>query len=254
MKINGFSIPSATSLTVLLFSLFFSPHALTETITLVTGDWTPYTSSKEGEWKMAETVVVEAFKLEGIDAKLEHYPWKRSYTMVLDGEAEGTFPWYSNEEHRAETIESKEVLIQAEEVFFYKKNNPFDWSTFEDLKAYSIGGTIGYSHVALLQSHGITVNAAASDEVNFKKLQAGRIDLFPASKLVGLTLVKSLFGEKSSDITYHPKSLSEGEAFVLFSKKTGNGQRLSDTFDKGLKKLKESGRYKQIFDAFLDEM
>ncbi len=254
MKANGSSSSPVTSIAVLLFSLFFSPYALTETITLVTGEWAPYTSSKAGEGKVAETVVIEAFKQEGIDVKLEHYPWKRSYTMVVQGEAEGTFPWYSNEEHRAETIESKEVLIKAEEVFFYQKSHPFDWSTFEDLKKYSIGGTIGYSHVALLKSHGINVDAVATDELNFKKLEAGRIDLFPASKLVGLTLVKSMFGDKASEITYHPKPLSEGEAFILFSKKTGNGQRLSDTFDKGLKKLKESGRYKQIFDEFLNEM
>jgi len=43
-----------------------------ETITISTGEWAPYTSQNDPNGKVAETIVREAFKLEGIDVKYSY--------------------------------------------------------------------------------------------------------------------------------------------------------------------------------------
>ena len=40
-----------------------------DTISNSTGEWAPYTSQNDPNGKVAETIVREAFKLEGIDVK-----------------------------------------------------------------------------------------------------------------------------------------------------------------------------------------
>jgi len=66
------------------------------------------------------------------------------------------------------------------------------FSHLEDLKPYRIGVTLGYSYGpefdALLKT--MTAEPAASDYLNYKKLLAQRIDIFPANEIVARGLFK----------------------------------------------------------------
>ena len=94
---------------------------------------------------------------------------------------------------------------------------------------------------------GINAQAVPSEELNFKKMLAGRIDVYQTSKTVGHATINKIFtAEEARQFTNHPVPAVENEFYILFSKKTSNGQYLADRFDAGLKKLKESGRYDSI--------
>ena len=140
------------------------------TINLLTGEWPPYTSKSELKGKMAEAIVSEAFKLEGVTVKYEYYPWKRSYRSAKEGFGAGTFPWYKSEQRENDFIVTKEPLLKVKNVFFHLKSLDFQWESYEDLKKYSIGGTIGYTDTALLQSKGLNVQLVPREELNLKKL------------------------------------------------------------------------------------
>lgn len=239
-------------ISTLAMTVLMALSAQAETLRMAIGEWAPYTSEANPQGKLAEALVTEALKTQGIDVEYSYFPWKRSYEAVVAGDFDATFPWYNNEERDAQLIVSDEPLVQEQEVFFHRTDTDFEWSSLGDLSGMSVGGTIGYSHVQQLEDAGISVNTAASDDVNFKKLINGRIDVFPASKIVGNTMINNLFSaSKASELTFHPKPLSQGDMYIMFSRNIDGGQRMADAFDEGLTELKNSGRYDEIVNQYL---
>jgi len=225
-----------------------------QTITLFIGEWAPYTSQKDDKGKISEIIVAEAFKLENIDVKYEYYPWKRSYRGVKEGLAVGTFPWYYSEQKEKDFIVTKEFLIRTKTVFFHLKSLKFHWESYEDLKNYSIGGTIGYTGTVLLKEKGLVIQLVPREELNYKKMMKHRIDITASSTVVGVQLINKLFSKKERDLfTYHPKALFDSKMYMLISKKIPNAQELANTFDQGLIRLKKSGRYDRIIAEFLSK-
>lgn len=238
----------------LLLLIGGSQSSFAETVKLDIGEWAPFTSEKDQNGKIAEVLVKEAFKLEGYQVELNYYPWKRSYERVKLGQSDGTFPWFINSD-RGDTqffIISRESVIRDKEVFFYRKDRPFNWTTFEDLKKYSIGGVIGYSHISQLKRHGIQLETVANENQNYRKLMAGRLDAAPGSVVVGYQMIRSMFPKSQWDlITHHDKPLREADMFIFFSRQSPRSQELEAVFSNGMKKLKDSGRYSTILDQFL---
>ncbi|WP_157729938.1 substrate-binding periplasmic protein [Bacterioplanes sanyensis] len=220
--------------------------ALADTVTLAIGDWEPFTSSKDPEGKISQNIVQEAFATQGMTVDFKFMPWKRAYENAKAGNVDGTFPWYSNEERAQEMMIAEKALLQENEVFFYRADTNFDWASFADLKQYKLGGSIGYSHVDILEGEGVELDKAKDDLTNLKKLAAGRIDAFPIGLNVGKYLVKNnLPADQAAMIKQHPKALSSGDMFMLFVK-NDRGRQLADVFNKGIQALKDSGRYDEL--------
>ncbi|SLM31964.1 putative ABC-type amino acid transport/signal transduction systems, periplasmic component/domain [Desulfamplus magnetovallimortis] len=241
-------------LSMLILIFITSNISANETVRLAIGDWAPYTSETDPDGKLLEEVVTEAFKAEGIDVEYAYYPWKRSYVNVEKGKYDGTFPWNKTEERENEFYFHKESLIKDPGVYFHLKSKDFDWNTIEDLKKYKVGVTIGYKQEETYKEHGIVADTVPDEQMNFKKMLVGRIDVYQTSKVVGYATINKLFPpEEAKLFTNHPKAVEESEYYILFSKKTPNGQHFADKFDSGLKKIKESGLYDKILVKYLGE-
>jgi len=243
------------NLRILLSILFLSVNLLAnETINLLIGEWSPYTSQNNPKGKIAEVIVREAFKFVNIDVTYEYYPWKRSYKSAEVGIGFGTFPWYKSQQREKDFIVTSEYLLETQTVFFHLKSLKFHWENYEDLKNYEIGGTIGYTDVAFLKDLGLRVQLVPREALNFKKLLKKRIDIITSSLIVGKTFINKLFDQKTRKLfTYHPKALFDNKMYMLISKKVPNAQKLANSFDEGLHQLKKSGRYVQIIDEFLSQ-
>ena len=229
-----------------LLLLWASAMASAETVTLAIGDWEPFTSARDPESQISQNIVQEAFATQGVTVVFDFMPWKRAYIAAQEGKVDGTFPWYSNEQRQQEMTIAEEPLMEEQEVFFYHADKNFDWSSFADLKQYRLGGTIGYSHVDVLEGEGVELDKAKDDITNFKKLAAGRIDAFPVGLNVGKYLLKkNLSATEAAKIKQHSKALSSGEMFMLFTK-NDRGRQLADVLNKGVKALKASGRYDEL--------
>ncbi|MBN1969769.1 MAG: transporter substrate-binding domain-containing protein [Candidatus Delongbacteria bacterium] len=236
----------------LLFLVVFSLYG--EKIVIASGDWEPFTSSRDENGKLLELIVNEVFKNAGIDVEYLYYPWKRSYELVKSGKADATFPWMKTEERLKEVIYPNESILLEKSVFFHLKSTNFSFTNDADLKKYKFGGTLGYSLVGYLKDKGLEVDEVGNEILNFKKLLANRIDVYPTSFIVGYNLINREFPpEQAALFTNSPNIISEDEYFLVFSKSSENGKSLSEKFDKGLKMLKESGRYDEIMNSFLDK-
>jgi len=219
-----------------------------EVINLSTGEWAPYTSQDSKNGQVAQTIVTEAFKLENIDVVYVYKAWEETFKMAKDVKADGTIPWFKTKERQADFFYSKKAIIRTKTVFFHLKSLDFDWKSYDDLKKYKIGGTTGFKAAKLLKEKGLAVQMADTEELNFKKLLKGEIDITSSSLLVGFNLINKLFpAEKVSMFTSHSKKVYPATgAFLLVSKKHPKGQEIVDKFDSGLLKLIKSGRYIKI--------
>lgn len=221
--------------------------AQAEAVRLAIGEWAPYTSEKNPRGKLAEILVTKAFAMDGVDTVYSYFPWKRAYELVRTGEADGTFPWYENSERRADFHFAQEPLMYEKEVIFHLKSTDFQWRQMADLKNYIMGGTIGYSHIADMEEAGVPVQSVSHEELNFKKMLAGRIQAYPAGFLVGYDIINRIFPpEKSALFTNHPKAFREAAMYGLFSRKAPNGDRYAEILSRNLAKMKASGRYDEI--------
>ena len=220
-----------------------------EVVKLAIGEWVPFTSEADPKSKLLEKVVSEAFKLEGMEVQYDYFPWKRSYLTVEKGEHDGTFPWNRTEERDRNFVLHKQSLVKDDSVYFHLKTTAFKWDVIEDLRQYRVGSTLGYRNEATYKEKGIPFESVATEELNFKKMLLGRVDVYGTSKIVGYATINKLFTPQEAKLfTHHPKPYSGGEYFILFSKvNEARSKTLADKFDAGLKKLKASGGYDRIF-------
>ncbi|MCZ6668782.1 MAG: transporter substrate-binding domain-containing protein [Gammaproteobacteria bacterium] len=235
---------------ILLFCLGWLPlTSAAETIRITTGEFAPWTSATLKHMGFTNHVISEAFKLEGYDAEFKFYPWVRAYETARVGDKfQATSYWYPSDDRATEFFYSDPIQIDAPVFFHLKDNPPPDWETLDDLKGKRIGATTGFTYTKefweAAKSKRLDIEEASTQEQNFKKLLKGRIDLFPVDALVGQKVLLEAFGKRAADsVTYHSKPMFAPTGHLLFSKKTLNGEELLAAFNRGLSKLRASGRY-----------
>lgn len=226
---------------------FAEPHRV---VRITTGEWPPYTSEHMPFHGVASQIIAEAFAEIDVVAEFEFFPWTRAMKIARDGRWDATSIWFDTEERREKFFFSDPIII-ATNSFFFLKGSDFDWHDFGDLAKFRIGGTFEYSYgreFDAAEAKGVfQTQRSRSDEAGLQNLLKGRIDVFPGERMVTYEQISATFSkEEAALITHHPKPISVQPLYLLFSKLvTGNEYKL-ELFNKGLKRLKESGRYDQI--------
>lgn len=232
----------------------------TNIIKLTNGEWSPYTSEQMPHYGLYSHIVSEAFALEGITVEYDFYPWARAMHLVETGQYEGTIPWIiTAEREEAGLVQfSPSFFAETCDVFFHRHDFAFDWQTVEDLEGLRIGLIVEYSitkEFETLQQEGqaLTLDIATSEDANFQKLLLDRIDIFPATREVGLQYLRqNMTPEEAAQITYHPAPWRCGGLHLVISQQSPRADELLQTFEQGLQKLKDSGRYEQMLQDFVD--
>lgn len=225
-----------------------------ETVRMASGEWPPFTSERLKDFGVYSRIVSEAFALEGLRVEYGFFPWSRSYNYVVNGAWDGSLTWAPTPEKVSEVLFSDPVFRHTK-VFFHRKNYVFDWNAIDDLKGVKIGATVKYTYGSdfdqAAKDGRVSVEYVTSDLQNFKKLLAGRIQIFPSDVSVGYELLNSNFtpGEVGL-LTHYPKPVEETDTCVIFTKNNiERSQDLLDRFNRGLRKLKELGRYDELLEA-----
>lgn len=227
------------------------------TIRLTNGEWIPYTGKALPNNGCDSQVVSEAFRNIGYTVAYDFFPWARAYYLAETGEWDGTLEWADTPDHRSAFYISSEPLSDQEWVFFYRSDQPFEWESLNDLKGKIIGITSGYVYSdafkELIDDGNISFEIASNDEANFKKLLAGRIDIFPMEKNVGRHLIKSIMpAEDENKITFNPKPLDNFYPYLLLSKTNPLNAKRMEQFNTSLHNLKNSEKYKEIMQVCMD--
>ncbi|MBI9088899.1 MAG: transporter substrate-binding domain-containing protein [Desulfobacterium sp.] len=222
------------------------------TIRITNGEWEPYLSEYSHQYGLASHIVSEAFESEGIKIQWGFFPWVRSYQAAKTGTKwDASAVWWATEATQ-KFFWLTEPVLETSIVFFHLKKRKFHWESIDDLKELRIGVTRGYDYgrefMSAIKEKRIVVDITTTDEQNFKKLLAGRIDIFPNDPVVGNSQIRNIFpSEKVKRFTFHPKVFEINTLNLIISKRCKNARLFLEKFNTGLERLKENGRLDQLY-------
>ncbi|WP_080801376.1 substrate-binding periplasmic protein [Desulfamplus magnetovallimortis] len=231
-----------------------SGYAQDNSVRISSGEYAPWTSASAPHGGFVNHLISEAFKQKGYTVSFDYLPWKRAYLMAKNGEYQATSFWADTEKEYSEFFYRSLPVMQAKVVFFHLRSKPMrKWEKMTDLKDYRIGTMIGETSTKMLEDAGLKVDNAPKTEHCFKKLLAGRIDIFPLDVLTGLEFLQTQFTVDQADlISYDARPLFETSASLMFPKCMGNSEALVAIFNQGLTILKNEGRYDELYNDLLD--
>jgi len=242
---------------VLLFSLAPFSHGADsdDTIQITTGHWPPYLDEQRPDGGFLAQIIREAFANEDIKAEFTFFPWSRALALVKTGNYQASAVWSCTKERRRDFLYSAPIL-PYQYVFYHRRKMAFDWDSLSDLDGMAVGLTQDYSYGQTLSgsidSGLVNADVTTSDLANFQKLLLGRIDLFPMDPVVGEAMIGEQLGpEARARLEFHPKALRNALYHLPFSRDDPEAGRLRRAFDRGLAKLRESGRYQEIIENAL---
>lgn len=233
----------------LLINLLINGIAVAESVRLTNGEWPPYLGEQLPHKGVASRIVAEAFALQGISVEWEFHPWARSLQLAERGQRDGSAVWLHSKE-RENGFYISDPVVESGYYLFHRKNYNFDWKQIADLHNRRIVGTRGYDYGAAFQqaeaSGQLRIHRVTSDEIAFRQLLAGRVDLFPMDKVVGFDILHQHFtAAERAQLSFHPVPLRSDSLHLLLSRNVpGNAERLT-RFNQGLAQLRESGKVAQ---------
>jgi len=238
-------------------NLIVNSASAEEIISIATQEYSPWAGKNLKFNGFVNHVITEVFRRKGYSVKFTYLPFKRGIIETKNGQYSAlSYVYWSK--NRGKEFYLSEPISEEKIVFFHLKSNSVkDWKTLDDLKNYKFGATRGYTYTKefweAVESKRLKVHITDSDKQNFKKLFAGRIDIFPSGLVNGYSLLQKQFDvSKSHLISFHPKPLSEITGHLAFSRSRQDSANLLQIFNDGLAKLKEEGLYDQFRDDLLE--
>lgn len=234
----------------LLFFIYFCvvQFIFSSELLLATDNWPPYYSCKLEDGGFLTVLAKEAYKLSGINLKIEYHPWNRVINKSKNGIYMGVFGAYYNEERAKYYIFSEPILISQTYLTGLKQFD-IDLLNNKSLEGLRVGITKGYFYSDDFFNYvGVRFVTSYTVEEGLIKLINGKIDLLTADIRVVNYYNKMQGGEKK---LYHIEPpIAQEPVYILISKKTKNGMYYIDAFNKGLQELKESGRFDELLSKY----
>ncbi len=223
--------------------------AAAESVRITNGEWPPFTSEQLPNGGLLSRIVVEAFALEGVTVEYGYFPWKRSYELAKSGRWDGSVGWAPSAEHLRDFLMSEPVIFVGKGLY-HLKGTAFDWKAIADLHRWRVGGTAGYSYGGewdrAAKTGRLKVDEVTTDEQSIRKLLLRRIDVVAMDVDVAEYLIQTLLTpEEAASIVRHPRLLTQAPICLALSRQSTRSAGLLPLFNRGLQRLKESGKYNQ---------
>ncbi|MBU0971571.1 MAG: transporter substrate-binding domain-containing protein [Proteobacteria bacterium] len=223
-------------------------------IKIGTDRWPPHEDIfNEAAPGLCTEVVRHVFENMNLRISIVQYPWARAVDLVSRGKNDGLFCALYTQERAEHCYYPTEPIATLKYLLFIKKENrerlPFH--SYEDLIDKKIGVVRGFVYPGVfwdfIKKHN-NFQEVENDELNFKKLMAGRIDFAIADFANGTLLIKEM-GLTDQIEPLLSKVIQESELYILFSKKTMEAEFVK-LFSENLRQFKQTEKYKQINEKY----
>ena len=238
---------------ILLGSIFFlAPNlALGQHLTIVSDSSPPLGYVKDGE---IVGVTVDLIKLllerTGIEGKFVMYPWSRAYRIAQE-EKDILIYQLTYTQERARLFQLIGPIVASTDCLWkLKSRKDIVLKNLEDAKRYRIGVVKDYFVYTYLIQHGFedgkNLEPIHDDDLNFKKLVSGRIDM--------MFLADIVFHQRLNELGYNrdhfEKALPviQNEGYLGFSRMTSPD--VVKRFEKALQDAKMDGSYDRIMGEY----
>ncbi|MFV0346977.1 MAG: substrate-binding periplasmic protein [Halodesulfovibrio sp.] len=246
MKTKAILVLLATSGLFLLIMLVLDLAAAKEKLTVVCDIWPPYQIEKKDLPVGGFATDVVEHVLGSMQAKhepVQSYPWKRAMELFQHGKADALFSANYTKEREMYAYYPSVPLVESPWVI-WTQNMPI--SSLEDLKGKRIGVVTGYSYTQEFWEFILvycTVEEVYSDELNFRKLQIGRLDALVAELGNGLYIrqkVKAYNTLPNENVTIKSDGL-----YIMFNRTTVD-KGFVDRFSEELARFRQSKQYRDM--------
>lgn len=179
-----------------------------------------------------------------INFELKLMPTKRVQKGFSQGSLLGYFP--ELEESRVGTSCRTANMMQKKIIVISRKDTP-EITSISQLEGLRVGAVAGYSYgVEIVQNDKINIEYVNHDDINVKKLLAGRLDVIVGD--AHSTVNAIIDNARGDELRYDPEEpINLLDVFFVFQA-TENGQMLCDAVSVALERLREEGALKTWFD------
>lgn len=195
-----------------------------QVVELAAFNYPPFYYEEEGEVRgIAVDLINEVFGRLNLQANVHIYPLSRALSYLKSGSRDGIMILINTPE-RARYIKYTEPVMTVRGLIWSSANRsegPVNYESLEDLRAYRVGVTRGYSYGPELDAvlKTMDVDTANADLFNFRKLTTGRIDVFPGNEIVAKGLFKK-FPDLNGKVVHSEKSFIEWVLHMGISKRS----------------------------------
>src|SRR5262249_49637073 len=228
-----------------------------EPLRLVTDQWVPYENLSDVTAPGFSTEVLRGvFVSMKQEVTFEEFPWARAAQLVFRGERDAIFTAFSNDERARYCHFPSEPLARDKWIFFVRAADVgrLRFSSFDDLVGHDIavlrGASISPELWDFARRHQRLVETA-SDEANFRMLEAGRVDFVVASEVNGMRLITSP-GFEGKIAPLPSRSLKEDDLYVIFSKQRVSAEFVAQ-FSNALRRFKQTPAFRAIHRKYFQE-
>lgn len=245
------SLGRFTLATVMFICLVLPSTATAQSLDIISDPYPPLGYVEDGEIVgFTVDLIKMLLKRTGIEGRFAMYPWARAYKMAQQ-EKDVLIYQLTWTEERARLFQLVGPLYHAtDSLWKLQKRTDIVVHNLDDAKQYRVGTVRDYYTHRYLLKHGFeeekTLEPVFDDDMNVKKLAAGRIDLMFLDELVFNYRVKNL-GFKRDDFEIAFQVVSHDE-YLAFSRQTSPD--VVSRFVEELKAMKKDGSYSRLLGEY----
>lgn len=227
--------------------VFATSMAFCVEFTVMTEEYPPYNYTENGVLKGIATDTVKEILLKIKHPEMiEVLPWSRAYSLIQRQDNMVLFSM-TRTESREQLFKWVGPVAENNWVFFAKKGSGVKISSMGDAKKVNAIGT--YKDDAgelMLKELGFTnIDSVIRDELNVKKLEQDKIQLWISGDVQGYIKAKEFKLQDSIEPVYNIKSM---QLYIAFSKNTPDDE--VKKWQAALDELKKDGTYQKIVDKY----
>ncbi len=208
-------------------------------IVLSTFEFMPFTSESMPKGGVLADFVGEIFKVAGVEAKIEFFPFSRAKNEALSGKNIGYFPAYDCDSKK---FIKSQPIFQTDLGFLLNKENFFKINNINDLKGKTIGKvkntffTMDFDE--LIKKNVIKIDEASNDFLNISKLLHKRVDAIVIDKLTN-SYYQQIIPDLNNTTIFLDQVSAQRNLYVCFVNNSKNTNFINLFNDKLLKNSKE---------------
>lgn len=219
-----------------------------EEISLVTGEFAPYSGQNLPSGGMLTELVTGIFQQLGYPVQVAYLPWKRGYQATLAGKFTATFP-YSFSSERAEQMLYSDPLLSNTVHLFVHVAARLQYREMSDLRGARLCSALGYNLFPLIEEalaqHLIELITVREMDSCVRMMESRRADGIFLSEQAGWNLIESVAGTRAN-YQMLSKPIHEVREYLLIAKTYPGAEQLLQYFNQALARQIASGEYLRL--------
>lgn len=216
-------------------------------VTVMTENYPPfnYTNSNGQLTGFSTEIIMEIQKRLGYGNPPEELPWSRGYALVQKKPNHALYSMTRNEA-REKLFKWVGPLVPNKSVLWGLADKEYNIKSIEDAKQYTIGTyKDDADEIMLKEMGGFKTQSVVKDELNLKKLLAGKIDLWIGGDPSNFIKAKEA---GVADKIKRVFIVSETQMYLAFNPETPDEEVAK--WQATLDQLKEGGFYQKVWDKY----